>query len=254
MEMQWIRPPRTERSHMEMQSIRPPGTESGPHGRNVAVRAPNWLGDTVMALPALGAIRSAWPEARVTVVGRWAAVLGGQGVADVLLPYPAGPEGARERRAIRRAMAADGVDVVLLLAGSFEAALAAWRSGARRRVGFDTDARGGLLTGAVPLPNQRLHQIDAYLRPVGALGIAAPTSSPAAPRFTARPDEAAEREVTSLLESAGVAADGRLVGLHLGAAGGPAKRWPTASFARLAERLVKDGLDVVVLGGPDDGG
>jgi heptosyltransferase-2 len=216
----------------------------------VAVRAPNWLGDTVMALPALTAIRAAWPEARITVVGRWATLLSGQGVADVLLPHPGGRDGAGERRAIRRAMAASGVDLAVLFAGSFEAALSAWRWGARRRVGFDTDARSALLTEAIPLPSPRLHQIDEYLSLIGALGIEAPARSP---RFTPRLDGAAEREVAGLLESV---SDGRrrLVGLHLGAAGGPAKRWPVISFARLAGRLVEDELAVVLLGGPDDEG
>src|SRR5262245_7182897 len=102
-----------------MQLRRPPRPERRPPVSTVVVRAPNWLGDTVMALPALTAMRSAWPKARITVVGRWTTLLGGQGVADVLLPYPAGPDGARERHAIRQAMAADGVDLALMLAGSF---------------------------------------------------------------------------------------------------------------------------------------
>ena len=55
---------------------------------NITVRLPNWLGDTVMAVPALAAVRAAWPEARVMAAGPWAALLAGQGLADVLADYP----------------------------------------------------------------------------------------------------------------------------------------------------------------------
>ena len=55
---------------------------------NVAVRLPNWLGDTVMAVPVLAAVRAAWPEARVLAAGPWAPLLAGQGLAEVLVEYP----------------------------------------------------------------------------------------------------------------------------------------------------------------------
>ena len=74
----------------------------------IVVRTPNWLGDTVMALPTLAALRAAQPGARITLVGRWATLLAGQGVADVALPYPK-PLAARRRLA--RALAADRADV-----------------------------------------------------------------------------------------------------------------------------------------------
>ena len=104
----------------------------------VVVRAPNWLGDTVMAQPALAALRAGAPYATITVVGRWASVLRGQGMADALLDYPG--DGGRGRFA--RALAGARPDVALILPISFEAARAARRWRARRRVGFDTDARG----------------------------------------------------------------------------------------------------------------
>src|SRR5439155_1248811 len=54
----------------------------------VIVRLPNWLGDTVMAVPALRALRTGWPEARILVAGPWAEVMAGQELADVLVSYP----------------------------------------------------------------------------------------------------------------------------------------------------------------------
>lgn len=212
----------------------------------VVVRGPNWLGDTVMAVPALGALRSGLPGARITVVGRWAWLLRGQAVADVLIDYP---RDRRARRAVNRALATDPPDLAVLLPTSFEAALAAWRWNARRRVGFDGDARRPLLSDAPARPSPRRHQVEEYCLLVEALGIPAPLAVPAL-----RPpaDPAAEDAVTALLREAGVAAGVRPIGLHMGVAGGSAKRWPVASFAALADRLTKEGLTPLLLGGPED--
>ena len=98
----------------------------------IVVRTPNWLGDTVMALPTLAALRAAEPHARITLVGRWAPLLAGQGVADVLLLYP---KPLAARRYLARALAAERPDLVILLPNSLESALAAWRWRAPRRLG-----------------------------------------------------------------------------------------------------------------------
>jgi len=139
----------------------------------IIVRTPNWLGDTVMALPMLAALRAAEPGARITLAGRWATLLAGQGVADVALPYPR-PLAARRRLA--RALAAERADVAVLLPSSLESALAAWRWRAPRRVGYATDGRALFLTDALPLPAPRLHQMNEYaalLAPLSMSGVAA---------------------------------------------------------------------------------
>ena len=212
----------------------------------IVVRTPNWLGDTVMALPMLAALRAAEPGARITLVGRWATLLAGQGVADVVLPYPR-PLAARRRLA--RALAAERADLALLLPSSIESALAAWRWRAARRVGYATDGRAVLLTDALPLPAPRRHQVDEYaalLAPLGVDGVAG------APAWTLRRDDALDAEIARLLADAGVAVDARLVGLHLGAAFGSSKLWPAEAFGRLARGLAAAGLTPVLLGTGDD--
>ena len=126
----------------------------------IAVRLPNWLGDTVMAVPALVALRATWPQAEVLAAGPWAPLLAGQELAEVLLTYPRA-DGARLRAA--DAVARFGPELALVLPNSFEAALAAWYSGARRRVGFGRGGRSWLLTDTVDCPEPRPHQIDEYL-------------------------------------------------------------------------------------------
>ena len=121
--------------------------------RALAVRLPNWLGDTVMAVPTVRALREGFPEARVLLAGPWATLLSGQGLGDTLVTYPrawSARLGAAD--AVRRF----GPDTAVLLPNSVESALAAWYWGAGRRIGFGTAARAVLLTdaagGAAPPP------------------------------------------------------------------------------------------------------
>ena len=213
----------------------------------VVVRAPNWLGDTVMALPALHALRAGQPQARIMVVGRWAPLLAGQGTADLLLGYPAGWVA---RRRFAQALADEPADLALLLPGSFESALAArlWR--ARRRVGFASDGRRLLLTDPLPVPAPRLHQVDEYLLLARAAGVEVADRQPL---WRVTPNPSAEAEVDGLLQEAGASPGDRLVGLHLGAAAGPAKRWRAHSFAMLADALTEAGLAPLLLGSAADG-
>jgi heptosyltransferase-2 len=212
----------------------------------IVVRTPNWLGDTVMALPALTALRAADREARITVVGRWAPLLAGQGIADVVLPYP---RALAARRRLARVLAALRADVAVLLPGSLEAALAAWRWRAARRVGYATDGRVALLTDALPLPTPRQHQVDEYAALLAPLGV---TGAAAAPRWTLSPDAAADAECARLLAEVGFDNGRRPIGLHLGAAFGSSKLWPPEAFGRLARGLTREGLLPLLLGAGED--
>ena len=212
----------------------------------IAVRTPNWLGDTVMALPMLAALRAARSDARITLVGRWAPLLAGQAVADVLLPYP---KARAPRRLVAAALAQDRPDVAILLPSSFESAFAAWRWGARRRVAYATDGRDILLTDRLPVPSPRLHQVDEYAALLAPLGI---EEGAGAPRWSLPKSAAAEAEIDRLLAEGGLEIGGPLVGLHLGAAFGSSKLWPAESYGRLARLLTADGLRPVLLGTSDD--
>jgi heptosyltransferase II len=215
---------------------------------NLLVRLPNWLGDTVMAVPVLASLRAAWPGARVVAAGPWASLLAGQGLADVLLNYPRTWSG--------RLRAADAVpdprpELAVILPNSFEAALTAWYWGARRRVGFAAGGRSWLLTDAVPRDGALRHQIDEYLLLVEHSGVEVTTREPA---LTAPGPETAERiEARGLLEGVSAAsAHGQRVAIHLGAAYGPAKLWPPARVAELGRLLAERGHAPILLGAPSD--
>lgn len=218
----------------------------------VIVRLPNWLGDTVMAVPALRALRAGFPSGRIALAGPWATLLAGQDVADVLIAYPRAWAG--------RLPAADAVralrpDLAVLFPNSLEAAAAAlyWR--ARRRLGFGASGRRWLLTDRVAVPMPRRHQVDEYLLLVERLGLAVPTREP---RLAPPPPQSPARGAArALLDDAGLRRNGGasapLVGVHLGAEFGPSKRWPTERIVEFCRRLGADGAVPVLLGPPADG-
>jgi heptosyltransferase-2 len=212
------------------------------------VRLPNWLGDTVMAVPALRALRAARPEARIVLVGPWATCLTGQGLGDVLVPYGRSWSARLARWDEIRGF---GAAAALLLPNSLEAAIAAWYWRAPRRIGLDAGARRRLLTDAIPMPEPREHQVDEYARVVAGLGVAVDDRVPS---LAPPPDDAPERAtVRGLLRETGVGGDGRtIVAVHLGAAFGPSKLWPAERIAELCRLLAGRGQVPVLLGARDD--
>ena len=211
---------------------------------HLIVRLPNWLGDTVMALPALRALRSGLDGRRITLVGPWAPLLAGQGVADGCVAYP---RGARKRLAAARELRRLGGDTVLLLPNSIESALAAWLWGARWIIGYATDGRGRLLSPALPPPVPRRHQVDEYLGLLAPLGI---DHAEATPRWIPG-DDAQNQRLEALLPSGGVNARPR-VGIHLGAAFGPSKLWPAELITALCRELGQRRFVPVLLGTPSE--
>lgn len=213
------------------------------------VVAPSWLGDAVMALPAIADVRRAVAGARLEVAAR-------PGVASLFrmiegVDRVIGREAGAFTAGIAPSAEADpdpGFDAALLLPNSFRSALDVARSRVRERWGYSADARAWLLTRAVPRPPADTHQVDSYQYLVRALGFANGDSTPA---ITVPPDTRAA--AAQLLEEAGWTG-APLVAVAPGAAFGGAKRWPPASFADLIRRLTARGIAAVLVGSAADAG
>ncbi len=204
--------------------------------------APNWLGDAVMALPAVADLRRAMPQMKIEVAARpaisplFGLATGIDAVVVLDKDRDASPI-VRERRP----------DAVLLFTNSFQTALAVWRAGVAERWGYRTDWRGLLLTRAVAPPFDHAHQAAYYQHLVAALGC---ENGPLEAKLEATAE--GKRAGFELLVAAGWDERAPLVALAPGAAYGGAKRWPAERFAALAESLKRDGVTGVLVGGPSD--
>jgi heptosyltransferase-2 len=229
-------------------------TDPAPPGRDpldasgvtrLVVFAPNWLGDAVMALPALTDVLRANDRVAVTVAARppvaplFELVPGVSAIVTVDPPGPAWRDGKGPLR--------DGrFGAALLLPNSFHAAFVARRCGIPERWGYATDFRRLLLTRAIA-PPCGLHQAAFYQHLTRALGFGA---GPLVPVIDLPADRRSRGE--ALLRESGWNGRAPLVAFAPGAAYGGAKKWPAASFAAVASALWDDGLVPVIVGSAAD--
>jgi heptosyltransferase-2 len=218
--------------------------------KRLVILSPNWLGDAVMALPAIADVRRSAPGVSITVAARPAIAplfaLVPEVDATIVLARPALIRDVVGWRGLGDTLAGGGFDTALLLPNSMQAAVLASRAAIPERWGYRTDWRGKLLTRAVDrLPG--LHQVASYQHLVKALGFANGSNEP---RVSVPLD--AHRAAASLLMEIGWDGQTPLVALAPGAAYGGAKRWPPEYFGELAGALANYGVRCVVVGSAAD--
>lgn len=237
----------------------------------ILVVMPSWVGDVVMATPALRVLREGKPDAHITALLRpgLAELLEGSALVDatevgdargVLGPLKTG-------RMIRKRR----YHAALLLTNSFSTAAAAWIGNATRRFGYDRDGRGVLLTDPLGAPRQKrrwqvvpavryyAHAAGAMLGGPRELTFLPPTLLTHAPLGCAE-GRRLELGVTSVQESRGRAvldrggvATGEAYAILNPGGNNPAKRWPIERFAALADHLAEShGLRVLLNGSPGE--
>ena len=209
----------------------------------VLIRAPNWLGDAVMALPAMAAVRRTFPRSTLAVAAPAGVAPMFQemtGAAqDELLTVEPGTEKA--------AVSAGRFDLAILLPNSFRSAWVARRAGVPHRWGLASSARGWLLTRSVRPANRPRHQSARYLALMDALGVSGSDDHPRVSVTAASAERARD-----LLSRNGLDRSSTVVGMAPGAAYGHAKRWPPSRMAELIVRLGARGARCILVGAAGD--
>jgi heptosyltransferase-2 len=209
----------------------------------VCVRATNWLGDAVMSLPAVRAIRQVFPHAHIAIAARpWVADLYARETSiDRIIPYT-GP-----RRAFAARLREERFDGAILLPNAFDAALLAWLARIPERIGYNRDARGLLLTRAIPVPepgdiprHERFYYLE-LLRRAGLIERFPPTGA-------IRLEGIAAARESGVRHLAGMGLDLPVIGISPGAAYGNAKRWLPDRFAEVARTFAPMSAAVLVFG------
>ena len=201
--------------------------------QRVLIRLPNWVGDMMMALPAIQSLRAALPEAHLVGMARPEHLELAQRISALDEIIEAGPRTGVDRHrlvwaAMRKLRSAD-LDAAVLLAPSFEAALTVWFAGIPVRVGHDTDHRVALLSRVVPV--RAGHRADGFQDLVLQLGAKA---SSVEVGLQCMPSD--RSYVDRQLERSGFGPDVRPIFINPAAAKKP-RAWASDRFCQLAEAI-----------------
>lgn len=220
------------------------------------------LGDVVLSLPALRAIREKFPQARITVaVGKPGAPiveLSGYADATIVVDRVGLRDGSKVLAIFRigrivKQVRREQFDFVIDLHSLSETNLLGFLSGAPHRLYARRPGRSlDLLANFHPKPpvednRPTKHAIDRYLDVLIPLGI---VDAPRVPRLPTLPAD--DASVEQMLKKEKANTNAPLVGLFPGA-GHPGRRWPLARFSELAERLARNDLvRIVLFAGPEE--
>lgn len=243
----------------------------------ILVKMPNWVGDCVMATPAIGLLRAALPDITIDLLCR-------PTVAGIVQdnPHIATVHVAHDKempQAIRAQIKAMDYDAVALMTNSLGSAWLAFRLGIPRRIGFNREGRGILLTHKLnykplewtsptprplsrrsikgePIPGLPRHMVEYYLEiasaTIGAIAAEQTKNLPPADfRLNLPLNPNAERKIAGMLRDAGIMGK-TLIGINPGAAHGPAKRWPPARLGHLVDGLQRPDWEFVSTAGPGE--
>ena len=237
-----------------------PGFVSNNHGTRILIRATNWIGDSVMTMPAVQRLRELAPGAYIAMLcpGKLTDLWRHNPFINEVIPFGEQPDlhDLRER----------AFNVAVIFPNSFRSAWECRRAGIPRRIGFAGHWRRFLLTDVVHLPRSERaiyktktvagktfqvkvfrsmrHQSEQYLDIISYLG---GNREPIPPRIYLAVEEMPP--LNKFLRD-----DGRpVIAINAGAEFGPAKRWPAERFAETAIKVAHHtNTRWLILGGPQD--
>jgi heptosyltransferase-2 len=222
--------------------------------KNILIRGTNWIGDAVMTLPAIRAIRDAFPGARISVLAKpWVAEIFNicKDIDEVIVfKSPGSHSGIAGKLRLAKELKARRFDMAIFLQNAIEAAIITWLAGIPVRCGYNSDARGLLLTHSVQRTAaiRKVHQIHYYLEMVKSLGCQS-----AGADLYLQPGKEYKILSEKLFGEHDIGGESFLIGLAPGATYGPAKKWFPERFAAIGDRMVEDlSAQVILFGSSKD--
>jgi heptosyltransferase-2 len=215
---------------------------------NILVRGVNWIGDAVMTMPALRALRRANPGARITLLVKpWVSPLfENDPSVDSLVHYTDEHRGIIGKLKLAREIRRQGFCEAVLFQNAIDAAIVAFLAGIPERIGYSRDGRRLLLTKAIPWDrkSENVHHIEYYLTLLKKAGFPVEKSLPWI--YLTLEERVKARERLKALKRP-------LVAINPGATYGSSKRWHPERFAEVAWKIINElGGGVVILGGPSE--
>lgn len=211
------------------------------------------LGETLLNLPAIVALKQALPHASLTLLlqPELAPLFhGAPGIDGVIVYEPAATSSSWGRaRVLAKALKSHGFDLAVISNPKKELHLAVWLTGIRWRVGYARKLGRWLLTHR--LQDRKAlgerHEVEYNLDLVRVLNLSASAAPYMFPPFTRE-----QADVVQLLERQGIKASKPFVAIHPWSSN-PVKQWPADRFQSLIRQAIERlGISVVVIGGVEE--
>lgn len=214
--------------------------------KRILVKGVNWVGDAIFTTPALSALRSGFPKAKISLLvpEKVAGIYQGNPDIDELITYRR-KRSLKEKIRLIKTVQEKKFDLgIIMQPTSYEPAILFYLARIPERVGYSHSLRNLLLNKVVKRPEGTQHEVNFFLGLIQALGMEITRREV----FMAEDGEAKEWARNFLIKN-GYGEDDLLVGIFPGAYFGPAKRWFPERYATLADRLIKSYRAKVVLFG-----
>lgn len=219
--------------------------------RKILIVAPAWLGDAIMAHTLVQVLKQRYPDAHVDVLAPKSTLqiteLMPEFSKRILMPDGHGDFSLLTRWKLARELKKEAYDLAYILPNTWKSALVPFLARIPCRIGWFGECRYGLLTRYLKEPERYRRMVQRY----AALGfLEGDFKADGVYPFPKLMIPAALRQAT--IDKLGLKLDRSRLLLSPGAAFGPAKRWPVDYFKQVAEHFVKAGMDVWVIGGPQE--
>lgn len=232
--------------------------------KKILLVAPNWIGDAVMALPAISLIREDFPSARITILGlpHISQLFQESPLVDEILKYNDRSKKMGLLTTVREIQQCK-FNMAILFPNSFKTAMIVRLAGVPLRAGYNRDGRGFLLNMPVIFNSRakRSHQVECYIHLVTVLSGISEGHFPhfpeenvgSVPPYGAKSLHLSKdelQEARNTLSMNHVTPDDLIIGMNPGAAYGSSKRWHPERFGLVARALTTQyNARVIVFGG-----
>ena len=216
---------------------------------SIVLWMPNWIGDVVLTLPALQSLRRAYPKARITAVVKPPSdeLLLGHPAVNTVIPLPSGSEsGFWKRLKFARSLKKYQFDVGIAFPNSFGSAFLLSQTGAKNRLGYNTDGRDIFLTHPIATTahlKKSQYRVEYYFKVFSPLRMDVPDTV-----FSPVVKQEGDISVREALLNIGLDEDEEFITLHPGTSK-VERSWHVERFGILCQKLYKsDGKKLVLLG------
>lgn len=226
----------------------------------ILVRSTNWIGDAAMSVPALRELSRIFPDAEIVLHAKSSVegLFEDADFIDRVLPFEKKSSKIKQTISHADRLGAEDFDLAVLLPNSFESALTTKLAKIPRRIGYNKDLRGLLLTEPIAVPEwkDKRHEVFYYLNLIAEVErrfLGRSSVSSETPDTSLCVSERRREAARKMLHNAGADLSKPVIAIGAGSTNSMAKRWGAAKFAELNDRLqVEFGACVVLVGAPSE--